>query len=70
MIDTPMGPTEMQRHAVMQTLVETSALPRAARAEEVAAVAVFFCSRAASFVTDTDIIVDGGSIGVMLSGQP
>ena len=69
-IDTPMGRTEMQRHAVMQTLVETSALQRAAQAEEVAAVAVFLCSRAASFVTGTDILVDGGSIGVMLSGAP
>lgn len=64
-IDTPMGRTEMKGHPIMQQLVDASPLKRAARAEEVAAVAVFLCSPAASFVTGTDVLVDGGSIGSM-----
>lgn len=64
-IDTPMGRTEMQGYAIIKTLVDTSPLRRAARPEEVAAVAVFLCSPAASFVTGTDILVDGGSMATL-----
>jgi NAD(P)-dependent dehydrogenase (short-subunit alcohol dehydrogenase family) len=64
-IDTPMGRAEMELQPIMKTLVETSPLRRPAQAEEVAAVAVFLCSPAASFVTATDILVDGGSVGAM-----
>jgi NAD(P)-dependent dehydrogenase (short-subunit alcohol dehydrogenase family) len=63
-IDTPMGRREMQLQPVMKKLVEGSALRRPARPEEVAAVAVFLCSTAASFVTGVDILVDGGSVFV------
>lgn len=66
-IDTPMGRAEMEEQPVMKVLVERSALGRPARAEEVAAVAVFLCSPAASFITGTDILVDGGSIPAMLA---
>lgn len=66
-IDTPMGRAEMEQQPVMKVLVESSPLARPARAEEVAAVAVFLCSPAASFVTGTDILVDGGSMAVMLA---
>jgi NAD(P)-dependent dehydrogenase (short-subunit alcohol dehydrogenase family) len=62
-IDTPMGRAEMEQQPIMKSLVENSPLRRPARAEEVAAVAVFLCSPAASFVTATDILVDGGSVG-------
>jgi NAD(P)-dependent dehydrogenase (short-subunit alcohol dehydrogenase family) len=68
-IDTPMGRAEMAVQPAMKTLVENTALPRMARAEEVAAVAVFLCSPAASFVSGTDVLVDGGSMAVLASGQ-
>jgi NAD(P)-dependent dehydrogenase (short-subunit alcohol dehydrogenase family) len=67
-IDTPMGRAEMAKQPVMKSLVETSPLQRPARAEEVAQVAMFLCSAAASFITGTDLLVDGGSIGAILSG--
>jgi NAD(P)-dependent dehydrogenase (short-subunit alcohol dehydrogenase family) len=59
-IDTPMGRAEMDRNALTETMVEVSALRRTARADELASVAVFLCSRAASFLTGADILVDGG----------
>lgn len=64
-IDTPMGRQEMETHPIMKKMVEISPLGRPARAEEVAAVAVFLTSPAASFVTGIDVLVDGGSIPAM-----
>lgn len=61
-IDTPMGRQEMETHPIMKEMVERSPLGRPARAEEVASVAVFLCSPAASFITGTDILVDGGTM--------
>ncbi len=66
-IDTPMGQAEMAKFSAMQTLVQNSALKRAAQAEEVAAVAAFLCTPAASFITGTDILVDGGARGLAAS---
>jgi NAD(P)-dependent dehydrogenase (short-subunit alcohol dehydrogenase family) len=63
-IDTPMGRAEMEVTPIMYEMLAKSPLPRAARPEEVAAVAVFLCSPAASFITGVDILVDGGKIAV------
>ena len=67
-IDTPMGRQEMETQPIMKVLVEKSGLLRAARAEEVAAVAVFLTSPAASFVSGVDVLVDGGSVAGMALG--
>ena len=61
-IATPMGKQEFEQQPVMKMLVEKSALPRQAHADELGEVAAFLCSPAASFITGTDILVDGGSL--------
>jgi len=61
-IDTPMGRQEMTSSPIMKSLVDNSSLARPAQAREVSAVAAFLCSPAASFITGTDILVDGGSL--------
>jgi NAD(P)-dependent dehydrogenase (short-subunit alcohol dehydrogenase family) len=61
-IDTPMGRQELAQQPMMQPMIDASALGRAAAASEVASVAVFLCSTEASFVTGTDVLVDGGAM--------
>lgn len=43
-----------------RALHEGAAIPRFAQPDEIAAVCVFLCSPAASFITGTDILIDGG----------
>jgi NAD(P)-dependent dehydrogenase (short-subunit alcohol dehydrogenase family) len=61
-IDTPMARGQMEEAPMMHDLIRNSALSRMAKAEEVAAVALFLCTPAASFISGTDILVDGGMI--------
>jgi NAD(P)-dependent dehydrogenase (short-subunit alcohol dehydrogenase family) len=48
-------------------MVKSSALAREGRPDEIAAVVAFLVSAEASFMTGTDVLVDGGVIGHLRS---
>lgn len=60
LIDTPMGRQELEQQSVMRDMLQQVPLDRLGRPEEVAAVAGFLLSDAASFVSGVDVLVDGG----------
>jgi NAD(P)-dependent dehydrogenase (short-subunit alcohol dehydrogenase family) len=71
-IATPMGHAELDGPFgdVMRTMVETSGTQRLGTPEDIAAVVEFLVSPAASFITGTDVLVDGGVVAAMRSAAP
>ena len=60
LIDTSMGRAEAEAHPSMAKMLERTPLGRYGTGDEIASVAVFLCSSDASYVTGSDIKVDGG----------
>lgn len=61
-IDTPMGRAEQKQHKEMDRMVAASALGRMGRPEEIASAVAFVLGDGASYISGTDILVDGGTI--------
>ena len=60
-IDTPMARRELDRQPFMVTMIENTPLRRMGTDDEIATAVAFLCSPAASFITGTDLLVDGGA---------
>ena len=61
MVATPMGAEEQAAHPEMDALLKTMPIPRTAEARELADAAAFLLSDKASYLTATDLLVDGGA---------
>jgi NAD(P)-dependent dehydrogenase (short-subunit alcohol dehydrogenase family) len=62
-IDTPMGRLALDRRPELLEAMKTWPVPRLGAPEEIASVVAFLCSPAASYMTGSDVLVDGGSVG-------
>jgi NAD(P)-dependent dehydrogenase (short-subunit alcohol dehydrogenase family) len=63
--DTPMNRLDESRHPIMADIIKSSPLGRRGRPEEVANVVEFLTSDKASFMTGSDILVDGGMVATI-----
>lgn len=63
--DTPMNRLDEERHPVMADFIKSGPLGRRGTPEEVAKVVGFLTSDDASFMTGSDVLVDGGMVAVI-----
>ena len=63
--DTPMNRLDESRHPIMADIIKESPLGRRGRPEEVAGVVEFLTSDKASFMTGSDVLVDGGMVATI-----
>lgn len=70
-IATPMSEQELGSAAgrMMRTMIEASAAGRPGLPEEIAAAAAFLLGPESSFITGTDLLVDGGVVAALRSGR-
>lgn len=69
LIDTGMGRLEQAAGPEMNKMIDVTPAGRMGEVSEIAAVVAFLASDAASYVTGTDILVDGGTVaGVQRAG--
>jgi NAD(P)-dependent dehydrogenase (short-subunit alcohol dehydrogenase family) len=62
--DTPMARLEMEAQPIMHELIKNRPLARIGRPEEIASVVGFLTSEGASYMTGSDVLVDGGMVAV------
>jgi NAD(P)-dependent dehydrogenase (short-subunit alcohol dehydrogenase family) len=70
-ISTKMGQEELASPsgAGMRAMVDGSGTGRLGTADDIAAAATFLLSDAASFITGTDLLVDGGAVAAVSTGK-
>jgi NAD(P)-dependent dehydrogenase (short-subunit alcohol dehydrogenase family) len=61
-INTPMGRQEAEESQSMKMLLDNTPLGREGEASEIAGAITFLCSSDSSYITGTDIRVDGGTV--------
>ena len=69
-ISTAMGRLELDSESgtLMRTMVDNSGLRRLGTPEDIAAAAEFLLGPSASFITGTDLLVDGGVVAAITTG--
>ncbi|MET0137630.1 MAG: SDR family oxidoreductase [Sphingobium sp.] len=65
LIDTPMNKAEFDANPIIGRMLSATPVPRMGSAGEIADAIEYLCSAQASFVTGTDLRVDGGIVAVI-----
>ncbi|MET0370389.1 MAG: SDR family oxidoreductase [Sphingobium sp.] len=65
LIATPMNEAEFDANPIIGRMLDATPVPRMGSAGEIADAIAYLCSDRASFVTGTDLRVDGGIVAVM-----